>query len=168
MRSHTQEKVAKAKEEDEQAGPSKIRQCNEGRYEFRLEDEDGQGNVVLHLPLPKFLDNSLLSVDVHPTYITVVIKVRQPPASRLLMRTVHSMSTLRPLSPTAGQDPTIGAPRGGQARRGQREAFSHNRCGLCHTGLPPAPAACPRTPRRDTPRTHPHLALALRSVTAHR
>lgn len=68
------EKVAATKKKEEESGPTRIRQCNEGRYDFRLDDEDGKGNVVLSIPLPKFLDNSLLSVDVHPTWITVVIK----------------------------------------------------------------------------------------------
>lgn len=72
-----QEKVAKVKELEAEVEAKKVRQCNEGRYEFHLEDEDGKGNVVLTIPLPRHLDTCLLDVDVHPTYITVVIKVHR-------------------------------------------------------------------------------------------
>jgi len=50
------------------------RQTNEGRWEFVLEDEDGCGNCVLRLQLSRFLDSSLVDVDVHPRYVSVVVK----------------------------------------------------------------------------------------------
>ncbi len=75
--SSEQEKVAKVKELEAEVEAKKVRQCNEGCYEFHLEDEDGKGNVVLTIPLPRHLDTCLLDVDVHPTYITVVIKVHR-------------------------------------------------------------------------------------------
>jgi protein TilB len=51
-----------------------LRQCNEGRWDFSLEDEDGKGNAVLRLQLSRFLDTSLVDVDLHPTHVTVIIR----------------------------------------------------------------------------------------------
>eukprot|EP00949_MAST-11_sp_MAST-11-sp1_P003825 g3825.t1 len=53
---------------------SEVRQCNQGRYEFRLEDEDGEGNVTLTVHIPRFIDTSLIDVDVQPTYVSVIVK----------------------------------------------------------------------------------------------
>lgn len=50
------------------------RQCNEGRWEFRLEDDDGGGNTVVRLALSRYMDTSLIDVDVQPAYISVIIK----------------------------------------------------------------------------------------------
>jgi protein TilB len=55
-------------------GEEKVRQKNEGNWEFSIDDEDGDGNVVLRLSLPRFLDSSLLDVDIHPNHVTVVVK----------------------------------------------------------------------------------------------
>ena len=51
-----------------------IRQCNEGRYAFRMTEEDGEGNVILEIDIPKFIDTSLVDVDVQPTYASIIIK----------------------------------------------------------------------------------------------
>jgi len=51
-----------------------IRQCNEGRYVFRMNEEDGKGNVILEIDIPKFIDTSLVDVDVQPTYASIVVK----------------------------------------------------------------------------------------------
>ena len=51
-----------------------MRQCNEGRYQFRLIDDDGDGNVVVEVEVPKFIDTSLIDVDVQPRHVSVVIK----------------------------------------------------------------------------------------------
>ena len=51
-----------------------VKQCNEGRWDFVLEDEDGQGNCQLRLGISRFLDTSLADVDVHPSYVSVVVK----------------------------------------------------------------------------------------------
>lgn len=57
-----------------EAATGVLRQMNEGRWEFTLEDEDGRGNAVLRLSLSRFLDSSLVDVDVHPSHVTVVIR----------------------------------------------------------------------------------------------
>lgn len=52
----------------------KVRQTNEGRWEFSVEDNDGHGNCTLRLCLSRYLDTSLIDVDVHPSYVSIVIK----------------------------------------------------------------------------------------------
>ncbi|KAE9293198.1 hypothetical protein PF008_g24863 [Phytophthora fragariae] len=49
-----------------------IRQCNEGKWEFRLMDEIL--DVILEVDLPRFLDSSLVDVDVYPSYVSIVAK----------------------------------------------------------------------------------------------
>ena len=39
-----------------------------------MAEEDGEGNVILEIDIPKFVDTSLVDVDVQPTYVSVVIK----------------------------------------------------------------------------------------------
>lgn len=64
-----------------------IRQCNEGKLEFRFEEKTiakggvGQGRrrgggdtVVLEVSVPRYLDSSLIDLDVHPHYVSIVIK----------------------------------------------------------------------------------------------
>ena len=33
-----------------------IRQCNEGKYSFRMIEEDGKGNIILEIDIPKYID----------------------------------------------------------------------------------------------------------------
>lgn len=53
-----------------------IRQCNEGKYDFSIFEkvEKGQQVVILEIFVPRFLDTSLLDVDINPDYVRVVIK----------------------------------------------------------------------------------------------
>lgn len=60
------------REEEEQGG--RVRQCNQGQWRFKLDDEDGEGNVVLEVDLPRHLDTSLVDLDVHPTWVSMVVK----------------------------------------------------------------------------------------------
>ena len=39
-----------------------------------MEEEDGKGNVILEIDIPKFIDTSLVDVDVQPTYASIVVK----------------------------------------------------------------------------------------------
>lgn len=59
---------AKQKERDE------ILQCNQGKWDFTMDDESVPGCIILHVDLPKYLDSSLIHVDAHPTYVTIVVK----------------------------------------------------------------------------------------------
>lgn len=53
---------------------SEIKQKNEGGWEFYWDEESRPGMVVLEVRVQKFLDSSLIDVDVHPTYVSMVIK----------------------------------------------------------------------------------------------
>ena len=60
-------------------GDCRVKQCNRGKYQFWFEEEtprDGHDKavLVLRVALPKHLATSLIDVDVHPTYVSVVIK----------------------------------------------------------------------------------------------
>ncbi|KAJ0402508.1 hypothetical protein ATCC90586_002678 [Pythium insidiosum] len=63
--------LRKARREEDPDGHD-IRQCNEGKWDFRFFDEDLE--IVLEVDLPRFLDTSLIDVDVHPSYVSMVIK----------------------------------------------------------------------------------------------
>ncbi|RLN48982.1 hypothetical protein BBJ28_00015605 [Nothophytophthora sp. Chile5] len=65
------EALRQARQQEERADGS-IRQCNEGKWEFRLMDEIL--DVILEVDLPRFLDTSLVDVDVHPSYVSIVAK----------------------------------------------------------------------------------------------
>lgn len=51
-----------------------IRQCNEGKYDFDLDDTTDPGKVVFELGIPKYLDTAALDVDVNPLYVRCVVK----------------------------------------------------------------------------------------------
>jgi protein TilB len=59
-----------------------IKQCNQGKHRFWFEDsspsksnssKDG-GILTMKIAIPKYLSTSLVDVDIHPTYVSVVIK----------------------------------------------------------------------------------------------
>ena len=51
-----------------------IKQKNEGGWEFFWDEESKPGYVILEVKVAKYLDSSLIDVDVHPSYVSVVIK----------------------------------------------------------------------------------------------
>jgi protein TilB len=51
-----------------------IRQCNEGRYEFQFSESDDGTCILFELKLPRFMDTSLVNVDLHPLYVRLDIK----------------------------------------------------------------------------------------------
>lgn len=53
---------------------SEIKQKNEGGWEFYWDEESRKGFVILEVKVQRFLDSSLIDVDVHPGYVSVVIK----------------------------------------------------------------------------------------------
>ncbi|CAM9468839.1 unnamed protein product [Chrysoparadoxa australica] len=63
--------VARAREREAEGI---IRQCNEGKWEFSWDDDSHPGCVALNVAVPRFLDSSLIDLDVHPHYLSVVIK----------------------------------------------------------------------------------------------
>jgi len=53
---------------------SEIKQKNEGGWEFFWDEESRPGTVVLEVRVARHLDSSLIDVDVHPSYVSIVIK----------------------------------------------------------------------------------------------
>ena len=51
-----------------------MRQCNEPGVDFRLEDSEDGAAVVLELAVGKYLDTSLVDVDVQPRVARVLVK----------------------------------------------------------------------------------------------
>merc|ERR1740117_2600458 len=51
-----------------------IRQCNEGKYDFLLDDTTIPGSVIFELGVPKYLDTDAMDVDVNPLYVRCVVK----------------------------------------------------------------------------------------------
>lgn len=78
-----EEAVARARKREEEGV---IRQCNEGKLAFRFEETRatsssdpveggrGRGDIVLEVAVPRYLDSSLIDLDVHPHYVSIVIK----------------------------------------------------------------------------------------------
>ena len=51
-----------------------IRQCNQGKYKFKFLDNWDQENLIFELYVPKFLDTSLINVDLNPMYVRIDVK----------------------------------------------------------------------------------------------
>jgi len=75
-RDYDQEQVERVKEvrERELETTGKVRQCNEGKWEFCFDEESKPGYVMLDVEVQKHLDSSLIDVDIHPWWVSVVIK----------------------------------------------------------------------------------------------
>jgi len=76
-RDYEKEHAAKREEirrKEEESGEVEARQKNEGGWSFRWDEESRRGFVLLEVSLSRHLDSSLIDVDVHPSYISIVIK----------------------------------------------------------------------------------------------
>ncbi|KAJ8604881.1 hypothetical protein CTAYLR_010421 [Chrysophaeum taylorii] len=51
-----------------------IRQCNQGKWEFHFDEATKPGCLLLDVAIARHLDSSLIDLDVHPRYVSVVIK----------------------------------------------------------------------------------------------
>jgi len=67
------EQVEKLRESETIVGEAEIKQRNEGGWAFSW-DEEKIGVITLDVDLPVHLDSSLIDVDVHPTYVSIIIK----------------------------------------------------------------------------------------------
>ena len=47
---------------------------NQGGYEWKFEESSDRSKVTFEMKVPKFMDTSLLNVDVQPTYVRCEIK----------------------------------------------------------------------------------------------
>ncbi|GMH46884.1 hypothetical protein TrLO_g5480 [Triparma laevis f. longispina] len=89
--------VDKARSREERG---QIRQCNDGKWKFLFDEETKPGHVILDVSVQKHLSSSLIDVDVHPDYISVVIKSK---VLRLVLPAeVHSETAEAKRSKTTG------------------------------------------------------------------
>ena len=51
-----------------------IRQCNEGGFSYTMDEECIPGSLVFELHAPKYMDSSLISIDLNPWYVRCVIR----------------------------------------------------------------------------------------------
>ncbi|GMI05699.1 hypothetical protein TrRE_jg10733 [Triparma retinervis] len=51
-----------------------VRQCNEGKWPFRFDEDAKKGYVQLDVTVQKHLSSTLIDVDVNPDYVSIVIK----------------------------------------------------------------------------------------------
>lgn len=68
------EALAAIRKKEEETGEREVKQKNEGGWGFRWDEETKQGCVMLDVEVARHLDSSLIDVDVHPNYISIVIK----------------------------------------------------------------------------------------------
>ncbi|KAG1680975.1 hypothetical protein FOA52_009934 [Chlamydomonas sp. UWO 241] len=68
----------KARRHDFDALPEgeRVWQKNEGEWDFSMEEDEAGANIVLEVDVGKYLDTSLIKVDVQPTFIRLLIKGR--------------------------------------------------------------------------------------------
>lgn len=66
--------VAEVRAKEEQSGERDVKQKNEGHWDFTWDEESKPGYVVLDVSLPRHLDSSLVDVDVHPNYVSMIVK----------------------------------------------------------------------------------------------
>ena len=66
--------IAEIRRKEEESGEVEVRQRNEAGLQFLWDEDSRPGFVVLDVGVPRHLDSSLIDVDVHPLYISVVIK----------------------------------------------------------------------------------------------
>lgn len=50
-----------------------VRQCNEGKYDFHFDDEDPEV-LKVEVFVPRYLETSMIDVDIHPTFFRCVIR----------------------------------------------------------------------------------------------
>ena len=66
------------------ADPSeRVLQKNEGEWKFRLDESEDGKSLVLEVPVGKFMDTSLIDVDVQPLLVRALVKVRRRRAHAL-------------------------------------------------------------------------------------
>ncbi|CAE7813641.1 lrrc6, partial [Symbiodinium microadriaticum] len=66
--------VEEARRKEEEMGEREVRQKNEGGFAFSWDEEGKPGHIVLEVSLSRHMDSSLIDVDVHPSYVSVVVK----------------------------------------------------------------------------------------------
>lgn len=54
-----------------------VRQCNEGKYDFHFDDEDPEV-LKVEVFVPRYLETSMIDVDIHPTFLDALLGTRPP------------------------------------------------------------------------------------------
>jgi protein TilB len=123
----------------EEAG--KIQQCNQGKWEFHWDEESKPGHVVLDVHIQRHLDSTLIDLDVHPHYVSVIIKsktlrlalpaeIRASDSKAARSKTTgHLLVTMPKVDPDAGS--MFLAPK----------SEANDRAGRLNAGAPKAAAA---------------------------
>lgn len=62
------------RKKEEESGERDVKQKNEGNWDFKWDEDSKPGILILNVPVPKHLDSSLIDVDVHPSYVSIIIK----------------------------------------------------------------------------------------------
>jgi protein TilB len=68
------ERIEEIRRKEEESGEREVKQKNEGNWDFTWDEDSKPGHVVLEVGFAKHLDSSLIDVDVHPTYVSLVVK----------------------------------------------------------------------------------------------
>lgn len=77
-----------------------FKQCNEGKWEFIFDEENKPGFLTLNIKIQRHLSSSLIDVDIHPNYISVVIKSK---VIRLILPSeINSETSIAQRSTTTG------------------------------------------------------------------
>merc|ERR1719261_712076 len=50
------------------------RLINDGKWPFQVDEDDKHGTVVCRIGFPKFLDTSMLDVDIQPQYFRITMR----------------------------------------------------------------------------------------------
>lgn len=66
--------VEDVRKKEEASEEQEIKQKNEGGWNFVWDEESRPGHVVLDVQVSSFLDSSLMDVDIHPAYVSIIIK----------------------------------------------------------------------------------------------
>jgi len=51
-----------------------VRQCNQGKYTFSLDESADGTKLIFNLEVPKFMTTDALNVDLQPTFVRVDIR----------------------------------------------------------------------------------------------
>lgn len=73
-RNYSQEQQSAVERIRQMEEEGRIRQCNEGKWEFSFDEVSKPGHVVLDVGIQRHLDSSLIDVDIHPNYASLIIK----------------------------------------------------------------------------------------------
>merc|ERR1719247_1294761 len=69
-----QDAVEKARARERAEGGTEVMQCNEAKLDFNFDEYVKPGSIILNVGVPRYLDSSMLDVDCHPAFVSIVVK----------------------------------------------------------------------------------------------